>query len=76
MCSLFHNAPALQLECLDGRVAAGQAFNCSGRKCCLLYTSDAADEFYGVDLGGRRLIKNNNNQKMGGKEVFSTSIFW
>ncbi|MCY7430029.1 hypothetical protein LKL54_15470, partial [Listeria monocytogenes ATCC 19115] len=24
---------------------------------CLLYISDAADEFDGVDLGGRRLIK-------------------
>ena len=32
MCSLFHNAPTLQLECLDGRVAAGQTFNCNGRK--------------------------------------------
>ena len=26
--------------------------------CCLLYTSDAADEGLGVDLGGRRIIKN------------------
>ena len=25
--------------------------------CCLLYTSDAADEGLGVDLGGRRIIK-------------------
>ena len=25
---------------------------------CLLYTSDAADEGLGVDLGGRRIIKN------------------
>ena len=24
---------------------------------CLLYTSDAADEYSGVDLGGRRIIK-------------------
>ena len=24
---------------------------------CLLYTSDAADEGFGVDRGGRRLIK-------------------
>mgnify|MGYP007068836543 CR=1 FL=1 len=24
---------------------------------CLLYTSDAADDLRGVDLGGRRLIK-------------------
>ena len=26
-------------------------------KSCLLYTSDAADELDGVDLGGRRIIK-------------------
>ena len=26
---------------------------------CLLYTSDAADEQRGVDLGGRRIIKKN-----------------
>ena len=26
-------------------------------KCCLLYTSDAADERSSVDLGGRRIIK-------------------
>ena len=28
-----------------------------GRKYCLLYTSDAADERSSVDLGGRRIIK-------------------
>ena len=28
---------------------------------CLLYTSDAADERSSVDLGGRRIIKKNNN---------------
>ena len=29
------------------------------RRCgaCLLYTSDAADDGYSVDLGGRRIIK-------------------
>ena len=26
---------------------------------CLLYTSDAADDRYRVDLGGRRIIKKN-----------------
>ena len=26
---------------------------------CLLYTSEAADEVEGVDLGGRRIIKKN-----------------
>ena len=30
-------------------------------KCCLLYTSDAADERSSVDLGGRRIIKKKNN---------------
>ena len=30
----------------------------SKNKDCLLYTSDAADEGLGVDLGGRRIIKN------------------
>ena len=29
---------------------------------CLLYTSDAADDPLCVDLGGRRIIKNNNTQ--------------
>ncbi|GAB5800684.1 hypothetical protein JMUB7518_28170 [Staphylococcus aureus] len=28
-----------------------------GLRTCLLYTSDAADELDGVDLGGRRIIK-------------------
>ena len=31
---------------------------------CLLYTSDAADERSSVDLGGRRIIKKNNNDNM------------
>ena len=30
--------------------------------CCLLYTSDAADETYCVDLGGRRIIKKNKQE--------------
>ena len=29
--------------------------------CCLLYTSDAADERSSVALGGRRIIKNKIN---------------
>ena len=29
----------------------------AGVLCCLLYTSDAADERSSVDLGGRRIIK-------------------
>src|SRR5665213_1471273 len=34
--------------------------NCNATKlsnCCLLYTSDAADDLLCVDLGGRRIIK-------------------
>ena len=30
-------------------------------ECCLLYTSDAADERSSVDLGGRRIIKKKND---------------
>ncbi|GAB5798571.1 hypothetical protein JMUB7518_28110 [Staphylococcus aureus] len=32
-------------------------FNGTVPLACLLYTSDAADELDGVDLGGRRIIK-------------------
>ena len=31
---------------------------------CLLYTSDAADERSSVDLGGRRIIKKKNIEKL------------
>ena len=31
---------------------------------CLLYTSDAADERSSVDLGGRRIIKKKNTEKI------------
>ena len=31
--------------------------------CCLLYTSDAADDLLCVDLGGRRLINKKNNRR-------------
>ena len=31
---------------------------------CLLYTSDAADERSSVDLGGRRIIKKKNIERM------------
>src|SRR5665648_849740 len=33
-----------------------------GKKGCLLYTSDAADEEDSVDLGGRRIIKKKKKQ--------------
>ncbi len=29
---------------------------------CLLYTSDAADDLIGVDLGGRRILKKKKKQ--------------
>ncbi|GAB5882598.1 hypothetical protein JMUB7530_27850 [Staphylococcus aureus] len=38
--------------CIRDRFNDFQLFNA-----CLLYTSDAADELDGVDLGGRRIIK-------------------
>eukprot|EP00657_Telonema_sp_P-1_P005023 TRINITY_DN22123_c0_g1_i1.p1 TRINITY_DN22123_c0_g1~~TRINITY_DN22123_c0_g1_i1.p1 ORF type:complete len:106 (+),score=34.58 TRINITY_DN22123_c0_g1_i1:49-366(+) len=31
-------------------------------ECCLLYTSDAADDLLCVDLGGRRIIKKKKNR--------------
>ena len=38
--------------------AGGRMFAGTDRElACLLYTSDAADELDGVDLGGRRIIK-------------------
>ncbi len=32
---------------------------------CLLYTSDAADDLIGVDLGGRRIIKKKKRVTVG-----------
>ena len=37
-----------------------------GRKTCLLYTSDAADERSSVDLGGRRIIKKKKTNALAG----------
>ena len=39
--------------------------------CCLLYTSDAADERSSVDLGGRRIIKKKNHKR---KEVETSKM--
>ena len=39
------------------RVDGEKTTNSPKTKACLLYTSDAADERYSVDLGGRRIIK-------------------
>ena len=40
-----------------------------GLICCLLYTSDAADERSSVDLGGRRIIKKKNKGTSKGERV-------
>ena len=39
------------------RAASPAQFPGAEPDCCLLYTSDAADERSSVDLGGRRIIK-------------------
>ena len=51
----MRQAPGL----LDGQRVARAAARMFAAKitCCLLYTSDAADERSSVDLGGRRIIK-------------------
>ena len=38
--------------------------------CCLLYTSDAADERSSVDLGGRRIIKKTTKKTKKKQEIF------
>ncbi len=38
---------------------------------CLLYTSDAADDLIGVDLGGRRSIKKKNMRNTIGCRPFT-----
>ena len=35
-----------------------------GSTCCLLYTSDAADDMQCVDLGGRRIIKKRGDERL------------
>ena len=39
--------------------------------CCLLYTSDAADERSSVDLGGRRIIKKKNYTIIGIAPIYT-----
>ena len=39
--------------------------NLAHNSCCLLYTSDAADERSSVDLGGRRIIKKKKQNNVG-----------
>ena len=47
---------------------------CRGRRntCCLLYTSDAADERSSVDLGGRRIIKKKKNTQLRGDLIVNS----
>ncbi len=47
------------------------------RPSCLLYTSDAADDLIGVDLGGRRIIKKKKMKYMIGSvaQVYEISIY-
>ena len=47
----------LALQGRDPPVARNAALARDQPRCCLLYTSDAADERSSVDLGGRRIIK-------------------
>ena len=49
-CQLETEQHALDMAGKIGEIAKKYNF-------CLLYTSDAADEQRGVDLGGRRIIK-------------------
>ena len=41
-----------------------EEIKCQKNITCLLYTSDAADELDGVDLGGRRIIKKKKKKKI------------
>ena len=47
----------------DGRVISLNNHIFGIYVCCLLYTSDAADERSSVDLGGRRIIKTKKEKK-------------
>ena len=51
---MFVDAASADFHLVAGSPAVNQAL------CCLLYTSDAADERSSVDLGGRRIIKKKN----------------
>ena len=43
-------------------------------ECCLLYTSDAADERSSVDLGGRRIIKKKTSLTIASGSDLDTQI--
>ncbi|CZT61064.1 hypothetical protein CDFC105_103935 [Clostridioides difficile] len=43
--------------------------------CCLLYTSDAADDLLCVDLGGRRIIKKKKKRDTRGAVIQITKNY-
>ena len=53
--------PAAKIITGACQFAVENSFAFSLTLCCLLYTSDAADERSSVDLGGRRIIKKKKN---------------
>ena len=69
---LKNQRTTIQIRCnlSDLNEASGTACPCGMQRyygrapfpCCLLYTSDAADEEDSVDLGGRRIIKKKNRE--------------
>ena len=62
-----------ELSTFVRRGSGWQAEEGSNDDLCLLYTSDAADEGLGVDLGGRRIIK--KKIKEGSVEVVGVFVF-
>ena len=57
-------------QCIEAKLqasadytAAATRVKLTAAKCCLLYTSDAADERSSVDLGGRRIIKKKKGER-------------
>ena len=51
-------ASSARIESLSAKFLTADLDEVNDHSClCLLYTSDAADEGLGVDLGGRRIIK-------------------
>eukprot|EP00825_Cyclidium_porcatum_P005697 TRINITY_DN12790_c0_g1_i2.p2 TRINITY_DN12790_c0_g1~~TRINITY_DN12790_c0_g1_i2.p2 ORF type:complete len:144 (+),score=24.99 TRINITY_DN12790_c0_g1_i2:79-510(+) len=60
-------AIGLAMDCLAVSIASGIILK--KVHCCLLYTSDAADDMQCVDLGGRRIIKKKKRKK---KKVSTT----
>src|SRR5680860_1882300 len=61
----YCNPLAYQIrKCLLGSQVSALLNPSAHTVCCLLYTSDAADDLLCVDLGGRRIIKKKKKQKI------------